>query len=477
MGTLASVPSSNWFSPIDNNEQDWLIPYAAVSGAIGVEVGDLMYDYGSSLDVAYPAGQQASGGSEAADQVTFAAAFVGCSIDKVLSTETNATRRMVVRTAGVKVFDCPSQAWAKGDLIGIYSDGANSPVAQKVDKVTTVDKAIGVVVKGTLGVSVTTVTAYFQAKNYTGQKTAGTTLGDVTLNSIVSGDSSLDISGQTAAQGGSVNLAGGTSSTAGNAGGAITATGGTPGTAGVGGAVTIAAGAGGSASGNGGAASVTGGAGTASNSTGGLAKLVGGAGHGTSNGGAAQVTGGLGGATSGVGGATTLTAGQGGGTGAGGVASMTGGASGTGATGNGGAASVTGGAAASTNGTGGAASVTGGVATGTGTGGALTLAAGASGGAGGTAGAVTINSGAAAGGTAAGVTIQSANAPVAGGGVAAAVLCTSTALLGIYWGTGSPTFAAAKGSLYLKTDAATSATRLFVSSDAVGTWTAFTSAA
>src|SRR4051812_49161591 len=113
--TVASVASQNWFTGVDNLDQDWLIPYALASGAIGVEVGDLMYDGGS--DVALPAGQQASQSSEAADQVLFASGFCGCSTDKVLSTETNATRRITVRTQGIKVFDCPAQTWVKGDLI------------------------------------------------------------------------------------------------------------------------------------------------------------------------------------------------------------------------------------------------------------------------------------------------------------------------------------------------------------------------
>lgn len=75
------------------------------------------------------------------------------------------------------------------------------------------------------------------------------------------------------------------------------------------------------------------------------------------------------------------------------------------------------------------------------------------------------------------ITLQSGQAPVAGGDPKAALLCTSTANLGIYFGTGSPSFSAAKGSLYIKTDAATSATRLYIATDSAGTWAAFTAAA
>lgn len=157
--------------------------------------------------------------------------------------------------------------------------------------------------------------------------------GAITVDSIAGGDSSLGITGQSAAQGGAVALTGGTSSTAGNAGGAVTLVGGTPGSTGVGGAASVTAGAGGSASGNGGVGSVVGGAGTAGNGVGGVGKVVGGAGQGTGAGGAAQVTGG---------------------------------ASGAGSTGNGGAANVTGGAAASSNGNGGSVILAGGAKTGTG---------------------------------------------------------------------------------------------------------------
>lgn len=139
--------------------------------------------------------------------------------------------------------------------------------------------------------------------------------------------------GVNAAQGGSVQVKGGTSATSANAGGAAAQVGGTPGATGVGGASSVTGGAGGATSGAGGAATVTGGAGTAGNSTGGVASLTGGAGQGTANGAAANVTGG---------------------------------ASGAGATGNGAAANVTGGAALSTNGSGGSVVLTGGAKAGSG---------------------------------------------------------------------------------------------------------------
>jgi hypothetical protein len=73
------------------------------------------------------------------------------------------------------------------------------------------------------------------------------------------------------------------------------------------------------------------------------------------------------------------------------------------------------------------------------------------------------------------VTARSASAPVAGG--ASAFLATSTAGLGIYFGSGAPTVTAAKGSLYLRTDGTTTNDRAYINTDGATTWTALTTAA
>lgn len=209
----------------------------------------------------------------------------------------------------------------------------------------------------------------------TAAKRTATLGGAVTADSVTGDMSTFPIAALNAAQGGSLSVTGGTSSTSANAGGAVTIVGGSPGATGVGGAVSMTGAIGGATSGAGGAASVVGGAGT----------------------------------NNAVGGVVTVTGGAGQGTGAGAAATFAGGASGAGATGNGGAISVTGGAALSTNGTGGAASLVGGVATGTGTGGAITITSGASGGASGTAGNVSIDNGSKASGTAGVIIIGDVN--------------------------------------------------------------------
>jgi len=73
------------------------------------------------------------------------------------------------------------------------------------------------------------------------------------------------------------------------------------------------------------------------------------------------------------------------------------------------------------------------------------------------------------------VTADSATAVVAGG--AAAFLATSTAGLGIYFGSGAPTVSAAQGSLYLRTDGSSTSTRAYINTDGATTWTNITTAA
>ena len=65
----------------------------------------------------------------------------------------------------------------------------------------------------------------------------------------------------------------------------------------------------------------------------------------------------------------------------------------------------------------------------------------------------------------------------AGAATQAFIKASVTADFGIYFGTGDPGFAAAKGSLYTKTNATTTTTRLWVNTDGSTTWANFTSSA
>jgi hypothetical protein len=128
---------------------DYAIPYASAASAIAVGVGDLCYwknqdaTYG---DVAYPADQFASLGTEALDQAAFAGLFVGVSQEQILASETNKFKRFTVRTDCVCLFKCPSQTFKHGDLVGVYSNGATLD-PQQVDLTLNPAAAIGIVIK------------------------------------------------------------------------------------------------------------------------------------------------------------------------------------------------------------------------------------------------------------------------------------------------------------------------------------------
>ena len=66
---------------------------------------------------------------------------------------------------------------------------------------------------------------------------------------------------------------------------------------------------------------------------------------------------------------------------------------------------------------------------------------------------------------------------VTAGGAAAFLATTTAAGLGIYFGSGAPTVAAAKGSLYMRTDGSSTSTRAYVNTDGSTTWTNITTAA
>lgn len=76
--------------------------------------------------------------------------------------------------------------------------------------------------------------------------------------------------------------------------------------------------------------------------------------------------------------------------------------------------------------------------------------------------------------------VSSAIATVAGGSLGTAIgigLASNAPALGIRWGSGAPTIAAPKGSLYLRTDGTTTNDRAYINTDAGTTWTALITAA
>ena len=71
----------------------------------------------------------------------------------------------------------------------------------------------------------------------------------------------------------------------------------------------------------------------------------------------------------------------------------------------------------------------------------------------------------------------SGTAVPAGGTAGAGLKMSSTSNLGVFFGSGAPTLAAAKGSLYLRTDGSTTNDRMYVNTNGSTTWTAVTTAA
>ena len=75
------------------------------------------------------------------------------------------------------------------------------------------------------------------------------------------------------------------------------------------------------------------------------------------------------------------------------------------------------------------------------------------------------------------VTVAVSTATPAGGSTAARLLFGTTAGFGIYYGSGAPTVSAAQGSIYLRSDGSSIASRLYVNTNGTTGWTTFASAA
>lgn len=72
--------------------------------------------------------------------------------------------------------------------------------------------------------------------------------------------------------------------------------------------------------------------------------------------------------------------------------------------------------------------------------------------------------------------VQTATAPPAAGANTAGIKMSSTANFGLFYGSGAPTFSAAQGSVYMRTDGSSTSTRLYVNTNGSTTWTNLTSA-
>jgi hypothetical protein len=65
----------------------------------------------------------------------------------------------------------------------------------------------------------------------------------------------------------------------------------------------------------------------------------------------------------------------------------------------------------------------------------------------------------------------------AGGTTGTGITMSTTANLGVFFGSGAPTLSAAKGSLYLRTDGSGTTDRAYINTNGTTTWTALTTVA
>lgn len=75
-----------------------------------------------------------------------------------------------------------------------------------------------------------------------------------------------------------------------------------------------------------------------------------------------------------------------------------------------------------------------------------------------------------------GMIVMPVTAVPAGGTAATGLRFSSTANLGIFFGSGVPTLSAAQGSLYMRTDGSTTSTRMYINTNGTTGWTAVTTA-
>ena len=115
---------------------------AAVDSASVIEIGDLVYQ---DKDDAKPASAQADQESEEANQKLFAGNFLGVAMQRSHSGDTDPVR---VATTGVFEFDCLSNNFELGDLVGIDENiGGIALEDQQVTPVGTGEHAIARVAK------------------------------------------------------------------------------------------------------------------------------------------------------------------------------------------------------------------------------------------------------------------------------------------------------------------------------------------
>jgi hypothetical protein len=73
--------------------------------------------------------------------------------------------------------------------------------------------------------------------------------------------------------------------------------------------------------------------------------------------------------------------------------------------------------------------------------------------------------------------VSTNTSPPAGGAATAGINLSNVANFGVYFGSGAPTFSAAQGSLYMRTDGSSTSTRMYVNTNGTTGWTNLVTAA
>jgi hypothetical protein len=110
---------------------------AAVDSAVEIEIGDLVF---LNTNDVRPASYQADQGTEADNQALFAENFLGVAMQQSRVSDTNPVR---IATTGVFEFDCESNTFELGDLIGACEHQSGAGLLDQTTKsVATADLAI-----------------------------------------------------------------------------------------------------------------------------------------------------------------------------------------------------------------------------------------------------------------------------------------------------------------------------------------------
>lgn len=127
-----------------------------VPGSVAIARYDLTY-WDAATKRVRPLTSLPTLASEALDQVNAAGKFLGFAVDARLATEVDDGFNRVFGIEGVCDYDCQSQIFSFGDLVGPTWAGGAALVNQQVTRVTNIASAVGIVIASYQGVATSRV--------------------------------------------------------------------------------------------------------------------------------------------------------------------------------------------------------------------------------------------------------------------------------------------------------------------------------